>query len=167
MDDFSVSVMLRDSDMVMYDRNTESLWQQITDEAAHIFLEATYRSKCVLEHILCVNRASTGLMRGCVKNVLRHDAVSKRKGSSSEPAWRSRLPTAVSCWSRKAAGRERHGKGAARLHPVRVKETSASKLRRRHRNRFNGIQTGALPLSGRSMAVTYLLARRCPVVQAA
>ena len=31
--DFGVSGMLRDSDMVMYDRNTESLWQQITGEA--------------------------------------------------------------------------------------------------------------------------------------
>ncbi len=31
--DFGVSGMLRDSDMVMYDRTTESLWQQITGEA--------------------------------------------------------------------------------------------------------------------------------------
>jgi hypothetical protein len=102
-------------------------------------------------------------VRGCVQNVLRHDAVSKRKGSASEPAFRSRLPTAVSCWSRKAAGGEGYGKGAARLHPVRVKETRASKLRRRHRNRFTGIQTEAPPLSGKSMAVTYLWAMRCPV----
>src|SRR5262249_14248634 len=31
--DFGVSGMLRQSDMVMYDRQTESLWQQITGEA--------------------------------------------------------------------------------------------------------------------------------------
>ena len=104
-----------------------------------------------------------GSVWGCVKNVLRHDAVSKMKGGPSEPACRSRLPTAVSCWSRKAAGGERFGKGAARLHQVRVRETSASQLLRRHRNRLNGIQTGAPPLSERGMAVTYRLAMRCPV----
>jgi hypothetical protein len=53
--------------------------------------------------------------RGCVKDVLRHNAVSKMKGGPSEPACRSRLPTPVSCWSQKAAGGERYGKGAARL----------------------------------------------------
>jgi hypothetical protein len=107
---------------------------------------------------------SYGSVRGCVKNVLRHDAVSMMKGGPSEPACRSRLQTAVSCWSRKAAGGERYGKGAARLHQVKVKETSASKLLMRHRNRSSdGIKTGAPPLSGISMAVTYLLAMRCPV----
>jgi hypothetical protein len=30
--DFGVSGMLRNSDMVMYDRQTDSLWQQITGE---------------------------------------------------------------------------------------------------------------------------------------
>jgi hypothetical protein len=45
-----------------------------------------------------------------------------------------------------------------------VKETSAGELLMRHRNRSSeGIKTGAPPLSGRSMAVTYLLAMRCPV----
>ena len=45
-----------------------------------------------------------------------------------------------------------------------MKETSASKLLMRHRNRSSeGIKTGAPPLSGMSMAVTYLLAMRCPV----
>jgi hypothetical protein len=34
----------------------------------------------------------------------------------------------------------------------------------RHRNRSSeGIKTGAPPLSGMSMAITYLLAMRCPV----
>jgi hypothetical protein len=54
-----------------------------------------------------------GSVRGCVKNVLWHGAVSKMKGGPSKSACRSRLQTAVSCWSRKAAGGERYGKGAA------------------------------------------------------
>jgi hypothetical protein len=44
-----------------------------------------------------------------------------------------------------------------------MKETSASDLLMRHRNRFDGIKTGAPPLSRISMAITYLLAMRCPV----
>lgn len=45
-----------------------------------------------------------------------------------------------------------------------MKETSAHELLMRHRNRsIDGIETGAPPLSGMSMAVTYLLGRRCPV----
>jgi hypothetical protein len=47
---------------------------------------------------------------------------------------------------------------------LRVKETSASILLMRHRNRSSeGIKTGAPPLSGKSMVVTYLLAMWCPV----
>jgi hypothetical protein len=57
--------------------------------------------------------APAGSARACVKNVLRHDAVSKMKGGPSESACRSRLQTAVSCWSRKGAGGEGYGKGAA------------------------------------------------------
>ena len=45
-----------------------------------------------------------------------------------------------------------------------MKEKSASELLMRHRNRSSeGIKTGAPPLSGKSMAATYLLAMRCPV----
>ena len=45
-----------------------------------------------------------------------------------------------------------------------VKEASANELLMRHRNgSTDGIQTGAPPLSGRSMAVTYLLVMWCPV----
>src|SRR5262249_23539810 len=109
-----------------------------------------------------------GSVRGCVKNVLRHDAVSKMKGGPSKSACRSRLPTAVSCWSRKAAGGERYGKGAARLDQVRVKETSVSKLLMRHRNRSSdGIKTGAPPLSGKSMVVTLPTGHAVSGVQAA
>jgi hypothetical protein len=45
-----------------------------------------------------------------------------------------------------------------------VKETSANELLMRHRNRStDGIKTGRPPRSGKSIAVTYLLAIRCPV----
>src|SRR5215469_12457439 len=45
-----------------------------------------------------------------------------------------------------------------------VKEASANELLMRHRNgSTDGIKTGAPPLSGRSMAVTYLLVMWCPV----
>ena len=45
-----------------------------------------------------------------------------------------------------------------------MKETSASELLMRHRNRSSeGTKTGAPPLSGKSMVVTYRLAMRCPV----
>jgi hypothetical protein len=45
-----------------------------------------------------------------------------------------------------------------------MKETSASKLLMKHRNgSTDGIKTGPPPLSGMSMADTYLLAMRCPM----
>src|SRR5215467_14720330 len=45
-----------------------------------------------------------------------------------------------------------------------VGETSATEPLLRHRNRSTGgIKTGAPPLSGKSMVVTYLLAMWCPV----
>jgi hypothetical protein len=109
-----------------------------------------------------------GSVRGCVKNVLRHDAVSKMKGGPSESACRSRLQTAVSCWSRKAAGGERYGKGAARLHQVRVKETSANELLMRHRNRSTeGIKNGAPPLSREEHGGNLLIGHAVSGVQAA
>jgi len=86
------------------------------------------------------------------------------KGGPSKSAWRSRFQTAVSCWSRKATGGERYGKGAARPHQVKMKETSASEPLRRHRKRSpDGIKTGVPRLSRMSRAVTYLLALRSPV----
>jgi hypothetical protein len=45
-----------------------------------------------------------------------------------------------------------------------MKETSVNELLMRHRNRSSDdIKTGRPPRSGKSMAVTYLLAIRCPV----
>jgi hypothetical protein len=87
------------------------------------------------------------------------------KGGPSESADRSRFQTAVSCWRRKTAGGERYGKGAAfRSRHVGVRETSANELLMRHRNRStDDIKTGRPPRSGKSIAVTYVLAIRCPV----
>ena len=60
-------------------------------------------------------------------------------------------------------GGERYGKGVSTLRHVRVGETNASEPLMRPRNRSTGdITTGAPPLSGRSIAETWLLAVRCP-----
>ena len=55
------------------------------------------------------------------------------------------------------------GKGVSKLRHVWVRETNASEPLMRPRNRStDGIKTGAPPLSGKSMAETWLLAMRCP-----
>ena len=60
-------------------------------------------------------------------------------------------------------GGERYGKGVSKLRHVQVRETNASEPLMRPRNRSTGgIKTGAPPLSGKSMAETWLLAMRCP-----
>src|ERR1700688_2755660 len=60
-------------------------------------------------------------------------------------------------------GGERYGKGVRKSRHVGVRETNASEPLMRPRNRStDGIRTGAPPLSGRSMAETWLLAVRCP-----
>ena len=60
-------------------------------------------------------------------------------------------------------GGERYGKGVSKLRHVWVRETNASEPRMRPRNRSTGgIKTGAPPLSGKSMAETWLLAMWCP-----
>ena len=60
-------------------------------------------------------------------------------------------------------GGERYGKGVRKSRHVRVRETNASEPLMRPRNRSTGgIKTGAPPLSGKSMAETWLLAMRCP-----
>jgi len=60
-------------------------------------------------------------------------------------------------------GGERYGKGVRKSRHVWVRETNASEPPMRPRNRStDGIKTGAPPLSGKSMAETWLLAMRCP-----
>jgi hypothetical protein len=65
--------------------------------------------------------------------------------------------------SSNGGGGERCGKGVSKLRHVWVRETNASEPLMRPRNRSTGgIKTGAPPLSGKSMAETWLLAMRCP-----
>ena len=60
-------------------------------------------------------------------------------------------------------GGERYGKGVRKSRHVWVRETNASEPLMRPRNRSTGgIKTGAPPLSGKSMAETWLLAMWCP-----
>src|ERR1035438_3393814 len=125
---------------------------------------------------------SYGSVRGCVKNARKRNAVPEMKEDPSEPACRSRLQTAVSCYrpmaiaglqeqasnSRKllsphGGGGERYGKGVRKSCHVWVRETNASEPLMRPRNRsIEGIKTGAPPLSGKSMAGAWLLAMWCP-----
>ena len=52
----------------------------------------------------------------CAKNVLgEHDAVSEMKVGPSKPVCRSRLQTAVSCFSPKGCGGERYGKSREKI----------------------------------------------------
>lgn len=52
----------------------------------------------------------SGSVRVCAKNVFdEHDAVSEMKEGPSKPVYRSRLQTAVSCFSPKGCGGERYG----------------------------------------------------------
>lgn len=60
-------------------------------------------------------------------------------------------------------GGQRYGKGARNSRPVWANEANAIDPMMRPRNgTTGGIKTGAPPLSGRSMAGAWLLAKRCP-----
>ena len=109
-------------------------------------------------------RASPDL-RGVVSRTRssKRDAISEMKEDPSKPACRSRLQTTVSCCRPNGGGGERYGKGVRKSCHVWVRETNASKPLMRPRNRSTGgIKTGAPPLSGKSMAETWLLAMWCP-----
>src|ERR1700719_1652553 len=85
------------------------------------------------------------------------------KEDPSETACRRRLQTAISCCRPMTVVVNVMGKGVSKLRHVWVRETNASEPLMRPRNRSTeGIKTGAPPLSGKSMAETWLLAMRCP-----
>jgi hypothetical protein len=105
-----------------------------------------------------------GSVRGCVKNAFYGTRCCIRDGGGpfgaglQEQTSNSRKPL-----SSNDGGGERYGKGVRKSHHVRVRETNASEPLMRPRNRSTGgIKTGAPPLSGKSMAETWLLAMRCP-----
>ena len=63
-----------------------------------------------MEEISSVIHSSQKPCRDCAKNVLaEHDAVSEMKVDPSKSVCRSRLQTAVSCFSPKGCGSERYG----------------------------------------------------------
>jgi len=112
---------------------------------------------------VCTKVCPYGSVRGCVKNARERNAVPEMKEGPSEPACRSRLQTAVSCCRPMAMVVNVTEKGVSKLRHVWVRETNASEPLMRPRNRStDGIKTGAPPLSGKSMAETWLLAMRCP-----
>jgi len=93
----------------------------------------------------------------------KRNAVPEMKEDPSEPAYRRGLQTAISCCRPMAVVVNVMEKGVSKLRHVWVRETNASEPLMRPRNRStDGIKTGAPPLSGKSMAETWLLAMRCP-----
>ncbi len=76
----------------------------------------------------------------CAENVLiEHDAVSEMKGGPSKPVCRSRLQTAVSCFSPKGCGGERYGKSRKESRHVWIRETNTSKPLKKHRKALTDI----------------------------
>ena len=85
------------------------------------------------------------------------------KGDPSKPGLQEQASNNRKLLSSNGGGGERYGKGVSTLRHVWVRETNASEPLMRPRNRSTGgIKTGAPPLSGKSMAETWLLAMRCP-----
>jgi hypothetical protein len=104
-------------------------------------------------------------VRGCVKNALFGARCCARdEGGSFGAGLQEQASNSRKLLSSNGGGGERYGKGVSKLRHVWVRETNASEPLMRHRNRStDGIETGAPPLSGKSMAETCVLAMRCPV----
>ena len=112
---------------------------------------------------MCVSSACTDLCGVVSRMREKRNAVPEMKEDPSKPAYRSWFQTAVSCCRPMTVVVNVTEKGVRKSRHVRVRETNASELPMRPRNRpADGIKTGAPPLSGRSMAETWLLAMRCP-----
>jgi len=105
-----------------------------------------------------------GSVRGCVKNAFFGARCCARdEGGPFGAGVQAQAPNSRKLLSSHDGGGERYGKGVSKLRHVWVRETNASEPLMRPRNRSTaGIKTGAPPLSGKSMAETWLLAMRCP-----
>jgi hypothetical protein len=105
-----------------------------------------------------------GSVRGCVKNAFFGARCCIRdEGRPFGVGLQEQAPNSRKLLSSNGDGGERYGKGVSELRHVWVRETNASEPLTRPRNRSTGgIKTGAPPLSGKSMAGTWLLAMRCP-----
>ncbi len=103
-------------------------------------------------------------MRGCVKNAFFGARCCIRdEGGPFGAGLREQASNNRKLLSSHGGGGERYGKGVSTSRHVLARETNASEPLRRPRNRStDGIKTGAPPLSGKSMAETWLLAMRCP-----
>jgi len=93
-----------------------------------------------------------------------HGAVPEMKEGPSEPACRSRLQTAVSCFSPKGCGGERYGQKAWDKHVMYGLErrTIVNHWRRIERNLVTS-KLGTRTLPRITMAGAYWLAMGCPV----
>jgi len=107
---------------------------------------------------------SHGSVRGCVKNAFFGARCRIRdEGGPFGAGLQEQASNSRKLLSSNGDGGERYGKGVSELRHVWVRETNASEPLMRPRNRSTGgIKTGAPPLSGKSMAETWLLAVRCP-----
>ena len=104
-----------------------------------------------------------GSGRGCVKNAREAQCCTRDEGGPFETGLQELVSNGRKLLPFNDGGGERYGKGVRKSRHVRVRETNASEPLMRPRNRStDGIKTGAPPLSGRSMAETWLLAMRCP-----
>ena len=102
-------------------------------------------------------------MRGCVKNARKAQCCTRDEGWSFGAGLQEQASNNRKLLAHNGVGGERYGNGVSKLRHVQVRETNASEPLMRPRNRFtDGIKTGAPPLSGKSMAETWLLAMRCP-----
>src|ERR1019366_1159996 len=108
--------------------------------------------------------ATYGSVRGCVKNAFfRARCCIRDEGRPFGAGLQEQASNSRKLLSSNGDGGERYGKGVSELRHVWVRETNASEPLMRPRNRSTGgIKTGAPPLSGKSMAETWLLAMRCP-----
>jgi len=109
-------------------------------------------------------RRQHGSVRGCVKNAFfKARCCIRDEGGPFGAGWQEQAPNSRKLLSSHGGGGERYGKGVRKSRHVWVRETNASEPLMRPRNRSTGgIKTGAPPLSGKSMAETWLLAMRCP-----
>jgi hypothetical protein len=112
---------------------------------------------------VCASSACTDLC-GVVSRMRRKaQCCTRDEGGPFGAGLQEQAPNNRKLLSSNGGGGERYGKGVRKSRHVRVRETNASEPLMRPRNgSTDGIKAGAPPLSGKSMAETWLLAMRCP-----
>src|ERR1019366_5343253 len=130
-------------------------------------LSASARMRCLYSAVKIRRLAlatTWGSGRGCVKNAFFGARCRIRdEGGPFGVGVQAQASNSRKLLPSNDSGGERYGKGVMKSRHVWVRETNASEPLMRPRNRStDGIKTGAPPLSGKSMAETWLLAMRCP-----